>query len=151
MIQYYFSQTSTISHWKAPTARLFESQSAYIFNKTYVDMAKNYTSSLSTFMRDFYSVRHWFIQGQKDYISYYKGARNWIENELSFVESDAFRKAALEDIVIDGKTVGYSKAVKQIAYSELIDSGHHLFHDSTKVLSTLYKSWVESLKEEDIE
>lgn len=95
MIQYYFSQTSNVAHWKAPTVQLFESQSAYIFNKTYEDMAKNYTTDISTFMRDFYSVRHWFVQGQKDYISYYKGVRNWIENELNFVEKDAFRKAAL--------------------------------------------------------
>ena len=36
------------------------------------------------------------MQGQKDYISYYKGLRNWIETELNFVERDAFKKAALE-------------------------------------------------------
>lgn len=43
MIQYYFSQPATVTAWKAPTTRLFESQSAYIANKTYVDNAKNYT------------------------------------------------------------------------------------------------------------
>jgi hypothetical protein len=43
MVQYYFSQSSIVSQWKAPTAFLFESQSGYVFNKTYVDMAKNYT------------------------------------------------------------------------------------------------------------
>lgn len=59
-------------------------------------MAKNYTKELSAFMKDFYSVRHWFVYGQYDYISYYKGGRNWVENELSFVESDAFRKAKLD-------------------------------------------------------
>lgn len=47
-------------------------------------------------MRDYYSVRHWFIQGQVDYISYYKGLRFWVDNELSFVESDTFRKSKLE-------------------------------------------------------
>ena len=78
MIQYYFSQSSVISHWKAPTSKLFETQSAYVFNKTYVDMSKNYTSELSTFFRDYFSIKHWFVLGQKDYISYYKGIRNWI-------------------------------------------------------------------------
>lgn len=62
---------------------------------TYVDIAKNYTKDISQFMKDYYSVKHWFIAGQNDYISYYKGVRNWIENELAFVESDAFRKAKL--------------------------------------------------------
>ena len=47
-------------------------------------------------MKDFYSARHLFISGSSDYITYYKGVRTWIENELSFVESDAFRKAKLE-------------------------------------------------------
>lgn len=96
MIQYYFSQSSVVSNWKAPTTKMFESQSAYIFNKTYVDMTKNYTSSITQFFRDSYSVRHWFVQGRYDYIAYYKGLRNWMENELNFVERDAFRKAALE-------------------------------------------------------
>ena len=154
MIQYYFSQNSVISQWKAPTAKLFETQSAYIFNKTYVDMAKNYTSGISTFMRDYFSVRHWFVYGQHDFISFYKGARNWIESELSFVEKDAFNKASLEvfylwlkDIKIDGKIVGYAKAVKQVAYSEILEAGHHLFHDCPEVLSPLFKSWIESLNE----
>jgi hypothetical protein len=100
MIQYYFSQNSVVSQWKAPTVRLFESQSGYIFNKTYVDMIKNYTTPVTQYFRDFYSVRHWFVQGRYDYISYYKGLRNWIENELNFVERDAFRKAALEVFMV---------------------------------------------------
>ncbi len=78
MIQYYFSQPSVVAAWKAPNNRLFESQSGQISNRTYVDLAKNYTKDLSTFMKDFYSVKHWFVNGQKDYISYYKAARNWI-------------------------------------------------------------------------
>lgn len=96
MIQYYFSQPAVVTTWKAPNNKLFESQSGYISNKTYADMAKNYTRELSTFMKDFYSVRHWFVEGLNDYISYYKGVRNWIESELAFVESDAFKKAKLE-------------------------------------------------------
>ena len=99
MIQYYFSQSSVIAKWKAPTTKLFESQSGYIFNKTYVDMTKNYTTSISQYFRDYYSIRHWFVQGRYDYIAYYKGLRNWMENELNFVERDAFRKAALEVLI----------------------------------------------------
>ena len=78
MIQYYFSQSATVAQWKAPNARLFESQSNYIANKTFVDLAKNYTKELSSFMKDYFSVRHWFAEGSNDYISYYKAARNWI-------------------------------------------------------------------------
>lgn len=96
MIQYYFSQSSIVAAWKAPNNKLFEAQSGYIYNKTYVDLAKNYTSAISQFTRDYNSVRHWFVEGQNDYISYSKAVRSWIENELSFVESDAFRKARLE-------------------------------------------------------
>lgn len=98
MVQYYFSQPAVVAAWKAPNTKLFESQSGQISNRTYVDLAKNYTKELSSFMKDFYSVRHWFVNGQYDYISYYKGARNWVENELSFIESDAFRKAKLDVI-----------------------------------------------------
>jgi hypothetical protein len=47
-------------------------------------------------MKDFYSIKHWFVEGTYDYVSYYKGARNWIENELTFVESDSYKKAKLE-------------------------------------------------------
>lgn len=96
MVQYYFSVADVVAKWKAPATKLFESQAAYIANKTYVDMAKNYTKEISAFMKDYYSVRHWFVEGLSDYVSYYKGVRNWVENELAFVESDAFRKAKLE-------------------------------------------------------
>jgi hypothetical protein len=43
MIQYYFSQPAVVTAWKAPATKLFESQSGYISNKTFVDLAKNYT------------------------------------------------------------------------------------------------------------
>jgi hypothetical protein len=43
LVQYYFSQPSNVAAWKTPNARLFESQSGYIANLTYVDIAKNYT------------------------------------------------------------------------------------------------------------
>lgn len=78
MIQYYFSLSETVAKWKAPNSKLFEAQSGYIANKTFVDLAKNYTKDLSGFMKDYYPVRHWFAEGFNDYISYYKGVRNWI-------------------------------------------------------------------------
>lgn len=96
MIQYYFSQPATVTAWKAPNSRLFESQSGQISSLTYVDIAKNYTKDLSTFMKDYYSAKHWFVAGLNDYTSYFKGVRNWLETELSFIESDAFKKAKLE-------------------------------------------------------
>lgn len=46
-------------------------------------------------MKDYFSVKHWFVGGLNDFISFSKGLRNWIETELSFVESDAFKKAKL--------------------------------------------------------
>jgi hypothetical protein len=99
LVQYYFSQPSHVAAWKVPNARLFESQSGYVANLTYVDIAKNYTKDISSFTKDYLSVRHWFVAGQSDFISYYKGVRNWLENELAFVESDAFKKAKLEVII----------------------------------------------------
>jgi hypothetical protein len=80
MVQYYFSQPATVTAWKAPNNHLFESQSGYITNLTYIDLAKNYTKELSSFMKDFYSVKHWFVEGLNDYISYNKGVRSWVEN-----------------------------------------------------------------------
>ena len=47
-------------------------------------------------MLDFFSVKHWFVQGRYDFIGYYKGLKFWLESELNFVEKDAFRKATLE-------------------------------------------------------
>lgn len=96
IVQYYFSQPTTVSNWKAPSTRLFESQSGYIHNLTYINQAMNYTKDISSFMKDYYSVKHWFVGGQRDFISYYKGVRNWIESDLSFVDLDAFKKAKLE-------------------------------------------------------
>lgn len=50
-------------------------------------------------------------------------------------------------MVIDGTIVGFAKAVKQVAFSQIINSGHHLFHDAPQTLSVLFKSWVDSLSE----
>lgn len=96
MIQYYFSQPDTITKFKAPTSRLFEAHSGYITNKTFVDLAKNYTKNISAFMKDYLSVKHWYVEGDSDFIAYRKAVRIWIENELSFVESDTFRNKKLE-------------------------------------------------------
>lgn len=50
--------------------------------------------------------------------------------------------------MIDGTTVGYGKAVKQVAYSEILNSGHHILHDQPKTMNYLFKSWVDSFSEE---
>lgn len=50
--------------------------------------------------------------------------------------------------MIDGATVGYGKAVKQVAYSEILSSGHHILHDQPNTMNYLFKSWVDSFSEE---
>ena len=85
-----------MAKYKAPTSRLFETQSGYISNRTYVDFAKNYTKELSQFMKDYLTVKHWFIVGDSDYICYKKATKNWLETELAFVESAAFKAKVLE-------------------------------------------------------
>jgi hypothetical protein len=80
MIQYYFSQTNNVNSFKAPTTRLFDTHSNWISNKTYADLSVNKTTSLSKFMKDFLSVKHWFVSGDKDYIAYKNGLKYWLEN-----------------------------------------------------------------------
>lgn len=50
--------------------------------------------------------------------------------------------------MIEGKVVGYAKAVRQVAYSEVIESGHHMFHDNPAVLGPMFKNWLATLKDE---
>ena len=50
--------------------------------------------------------------------------------------------------MIDGKAVGYYKTVKQVGYYELIDAGHHLFHDCN-YLTIFFKEWIDTLKMEE--
>lgn len=80
MIQYYFSQPSTVSIFKAPTIKLFETQSNWVANKTFVDLAVNKTSNISQFMKDYLNVKHWYVSGDKDFIAYKQALRIWIEN-----------------------------------------------------------------------
>ena len=80
MIQYYFSQSSTISAFKAPTTKLFDTQSNWVANKTFVDLAVNKTTSLSQFMKDYLTVKHWYVSGDKDFIAYKQSLKNWLEN-----------------------------------------------------------------------
>lgn len=97
-IQYYLSQSSTVSSLKAPTSKIFDTQSNLVWSKTFVDIAINKTASLSQFMKDYLTVKHWFVIGSNDFISYKQSIRLWLENELSFVESAAFRTAKLDVI-----------------------------------------------------
>ncbi len=95
MIQYYFSQSNIVTLFKAPTVRLFETQSNWAWSKTYADFAVNKTASLSQFMKDYFSVKHWYVSGDYDYIAFKQSLKFWLENELSFIESTAFKNAKL--------------------------------------------------------
>jgi hypothetical protein len=96
MIQYYFSQPSIVSAFKAPNSYLFESQSSWTWSKGFTDFAVNKTANLSQFMKDYLSVKHFYISGDYDYIAYKQSLRFWMENELAFLESAAFKAAKLE-------------------------------------------------------
>lgn len=85
MIQYYFSQSSIVSSFKAPSNKLFDTQSNWVANKTYADIGVNKTISLSKYMKDYLSVKHFFISGDKDYIAYKQSLKYWLDVELSFV------------------------------------------------------------------
>lgn len=47
--------------------------------------------------------------------------------------------------MVDGKTVGYGKQVKQVRYTELLESGHYIAHDQPDVLAALLKDWIGGL------
>jgi hypothetical protein len=51
----------------------------------------------------------------------------------------------IQDVVIDGNTVGYSKQVKQLKYTELISSGHYVAVDQPDVFVALLKDWLAGL------
>lgn len=53
--------------------------------------------------------------------------------------------------MIDGKIVGYAKAVNQVVYSEIINAGHHLLHDQPDIMRSLFANWVDYLKEDEAE
>jgi hypothetical protein len=42
------------------------------------------------------TYKHWFVSGTNDFISYKNSIRFWLENELNFVERDAFKAAKLD-------------------------------------------------------
>jgi hypothetical protein len=77
-IQYYLSQTSVVSTYKAPTTRGFDTQSYLVWSKTFADLAVNKTTSLSVFMKDYLTVKHWFVNGYNDFISYRTSIRFWL-------------------------------------------------------------------------
>ena len=57
----------------------------------------------------------------------------------------------MQDIVVDGKTVGYGKQVKQVKYAELLGSGHYIANDQPDILSGLLKTWLTGLSEEKMQ
>ena len=51
--------------------------------------------------------------------------------------------------MIDGKTVGYNKAVKQVAYAQILNTGHYAIHDQGQYVNSIITDWVASLKDSD--
>ncbi len=78
MIQYYFSQSAVVSQFKAPASPLFETQSNWVWSKTYTDFAVNKTANLSQFMRDYLNVKHWYVSGDYDYIAFKQSLKSWL-------------------------------------------------------------------------
>lgn len=52
-----------------------------------------------------------------------------------------------QDVTINGTVVARTKAVTQVTYAEVVDSGHYLMVDKANVTNTLLQSWVSTLKE----
>jgi hypothetical protein len=149
LVQYYLTQPSIVSIYGASPVLMFEQQTNTLQANTYVDEGKNYTQNISYFLRDYLDVKLYVITGTLDYVTYYKATRNWMETELNFVESPNFQKLnltvifiATQDITINGTVQARTKAVKQVAYSEVINSGHYLFGDKSYVVNYLVKQWV---------
>lgn len=93
LTQYYFSQSSTVSAFKAPNTNglLFEAHSAQVQANLFEDLGKNIDTQISQFFKDYLSVKQIFITGDDDYITYRKATRNWLENSISFVDSAKFK------------------------------------------------------------
>lgn len=100
MIQYYFSQSATVTAYKAPSEALFDSQSAWVQSKLYGDLAKNIDTNITQFLKDYLSVKNIFISGNDDFICYKKATRYWLENSITFVESSKFKSLNLTVIIM---------------------------------------------------
>jgi len=44
--------------------------------------------------------------------------------------------------VVDGKLVGYGKAVKQVGYGEFLEAGHYVLKDQIKYIGPLVNNWI---------
>lgn len=88
-------------------------------------------------MKDNYSVKQIFVTGDDDFICYRKPIRNWLENTLVFTESSKFKPLNLTEYRVGDKVVGYRKAVTQVAYYELLNSGHFMYNDQASVVSAI--------------
>jgi hypothetical protein len=72
-----------------------------------------------------------------------------MEIELNFVESVNFQKlnltvtlSIIQDVTINGTVQARTKTVKQVAYAEVINSGHYLFGDKPYVTNYLIQQWI---------
>jgi len=78
LVQYYFSQAPIVAAYKAPNTALFESQSSQVQANLFEDLAKNVDSSFSSFFKDYLSVKHVFLTGDDDLITFRKATRYWL-------------------------------------------------------------------------
>lgn len=139
MTQFYFSQASVVSAYKAPNSALFESQSAQTFANVYEDLGRNIDSTISQYLKDNLSVKQVFLAADDDFISFRKGIKNWVESSISFLDSAKFKPLNLTEYTVNGKVVGYRKSVPQVAYYELLNSGHFSYSDQPSVISAIVK------------
>lgn len=100
MTQYYFSQASVVTAYKAPNTGLFESQSAQSFANVYEDLARNIDANISQYLKNSLSVQQIFLAADDDYIAYRKGIRNWLESSLTFIDSAKFKPLNLTVIYL---------------------------------------------------
>lgn len=74
----YFSLPATVNAYKAPNALLFEAHSYLTIAKIFEDYGKNIDTSISSFLKNFFSVKQVFLTGDDDFITYRKATRNWL-------------------------------------------------------------------------
>lgn len=51
------------------------------------------------------------------------------------MESPKFKTLNLTELTVDGNVVGYSKAVNQVGYYELLEAGHYAYNDQAKIIA----------------
>jgi hypothetical protein len=93
MVQFYFSQPSVASTYKAPSTNnlLFEAHSALVQARLSEGLGRNINNNISQFLKDYVFVKAIFITGESDYITFRRATRSWLENSLTFINSTTFK------------------------------------------------------------